>query len=69
MAATADRVVRRTAFQDTWRIGEDVDIWDEDSLSAIRNLYTPEAYGDPSHYAYRWWGTEDRTPQSCMPGF
>ena len=59
MAATADRVVQGADEDDTWRIGEDVDIWDGDDKSAIRNLKKPWAYDYPWHYADRWWGSQD----------
>jgi Zn-dependent metalloprotease len=59
MAATADRVVQGADEDNTWRIGEVVDIWDEDYLTAIRNLKNPYAYGYPAHYADRWYGSED----------
>jgi Zn-dependent metalloprotease len=62
MAATADRLVQGADEYTTWRIGEDVDIWDGDSRSAIRNLIDPGAYGYPTHYADRWWGSQDGKP-------
>jgi Zn-dependent metalloprotease len=66
MAATADRVVKGADELNTWRIGEDVDIWDGDGRSSIRNLQSPEAYGYPTHYADRWYGSEDCKAIKCV---